>query len=143
VCTRKDNNKAEYLLQQRLKQPYYGFYGFVSGKITWGETTTETAARELKEETGLSAKLTLVGIEHKIDYSKNNKLLEDKFFFIFRGENTNGTLVKKFKGGKNIWLTKNKIHSIDKIFKDVQKIISVVNQNNLTFIEKKYKEETY
>jgi DNA-binding HxlR family transcriptional regulator len=48
VCgVRKSGRTRQYLVQQRLKQPSYGFYGFVSGKIKWGETVSETAARAL------------------------------------------------------------------------------------------------
>src|SRR3989344_9638979 len=38
VAIRMNAGKQEYLMQQRLKQPYYGFYGFVGGKSRWGET---------------------------------------------------------------------------------------------------------
>ena len=41
----------KFLFQERLKHPYYGFYGFPSGKIRWGETILQTAAPELKKET--------------------------------------------------------------------------------------------
>jgi len=67
-------DSTEYLIQQRLKQPYYGFFGLVTGKVRWGETTEETAKREFKEETGLSADFKLVGIEHKLDYSMEKEL---------------------------------------------------------------------
>jgi predicted transcriptional regulator len=143
VCMRKKGKTTEYLLQQRLKQPYFGFYGFISGKISWGETILETAARELKEETGLSAKLKLVGIEHKMDYSKDQNLLEDKFFFIVKGQSVKGNLIKRFKGGKNIWITRKKIISLDNLFKDIEKIISIVNKDKLTFVENKFIEEIY
>ena len=29
ICVRKNRSKTECLVQQRLKQPFYGFYGFV------------------------------------------------------------------------------------------------------------------
>src|SRR5690606_7035822 len=31
------NGKVHYLVQQRLKEPMYGYYGFVNGKIRFGE----------------------------------------------------------------------------------------------------------
>jgi len=85
VAIMKDHQKSKYLSQQRLKNRFYGYRGFVTGKIRWGEQLLETAARELKEETGLKAKLEFVGMEHKIDYAKEDKqILEDKFFYIIR-----------------------------------------------------------
>lgn len=143
VCIRKNGETTEYLMQRRLKQPYYGFYGFVSGKISWGETAFETAARELKEETGLTANLMFAGVEHKTDYSQDNEILEDKFFFIFKGTDPVGKLIRKFKGGKNIWMTYEQILNLDTLFKDVRKIISIVNQTKVVFEENKFIEKIY
>ena len=144
VCTtRKQAKTRQYLVQQRLKQPSYGFYGFVTGKIKWGETVSETAAREFFEETGLKAKLSLAGIEHKMDYPKQGEILEDKFFFIFRAENPKGRLTENFEGGRNVWLTRREILKLPDIFDDVLKIIGMVNQKNLVFSEAKYKVKRY
>ncbi|MDP3093752.1 MAG: NUDIX hydrolase [bacterium] len=144
VCAvRQHGETRQYLVQQRLKQPSYGFYGFVTGKIKWGETVSETAAREFLEETGLKAKLSLAGIEHKMDYSQRGEILEDKFFFIFRAENPKGPLTKNFEGGRNVWLTKKEILKLPDIFDDVLKIIGMVNQKNLAFLEAKYKVKRY
>lgn len=142
-AVRHKDGKKQYLVQQRLKQPYYGFSGFVTGKVQWGETVLETAARELKEETGLTGKLTLVGIEHKIDYSKENQLLEDKYFFVVRANNPKGKIKKVFKGGKNQWLTKNEFLKLPKLFGDVRTIIKMLDQNKLVFKEKRYTVQSY
>jgi 8-oxo-dGTP pyrophosphatase MutT (NUDIX family) len=144
VCAIRQRGKIrQYLVQQRLKQPSYGFYGFITGKIKWGETVDETAARELLEETGLKAKLSLAGIEHKMDYPAKGKILEDKFFFIFRAENPKGILAENFEGGCNVWLTEREILKLPDIFDDVLKIIELVNQKNLAFLETKYKVKRY
>lgn len=127
-----------YLVQQRLKQPFYGYHGFVTGKIRWGETVTETAKREFKEETGLDGEFNLAGIEHKIDYSQAGNLLEDKFFFIFRVVKLQGELVKSFTGGENIWLTKEKIKKLPKKFRDVMKILRILDQKGIVFWENKF-----
>jgi len=139
----KSGKTKQYLVQQRLKQPSYGFYGFITGKIKWGETVGETAAREFLEETGLKAKLSLAGIEHKMDYPKKGEILEDKFFFIFRAENPKGHLTEIFEGGRNVWLTRREILKLPDIFDDVLKIIKIVDQKNLIFFEAKYKVKRY
>jgi 8-oxo-dGTP pyrophosphatase MutT (NUDIX family) len=144
VCgVRKSGKTKQYLVQQRLKQPYYGFYGFVTGKIRWGEMAIETAAREFFEETRLKGKLSLAWIEHKMDYPAKGKILEDKFFFIFRAENLKGKLTENFEGGRNIWLARKQVLKLPDVFGDVLKIIEMVNQKNLTFLEAKYKEGKY
>lgn len=139
VCgVKKEAGKTYYLFQQRLKQPYYGYLGFVTGKIRKGETVFETAQRELWEETGLSGKLSLVGIEHKMDYSFEDELLEDKFFFIFAATETEGELIESFEGGKNQWLSESEIMKALGVFPDVIKILKMVQKKSLSFSEEKY-----
>ncbi len=137
-CLEQTGSQTRYLVQQRLKQPYFGFYGFLTGKAKWGETIIETAKRELEEETGLSGSLKLVGVKHKMDYSKENELLEDKHFFVFRVDDTKGGLLKDFKGGKNIWLTEEKILALPDLFDGVKETIDMVQANKLIFSETKY-----
>jgi ADP-ribose pyrophosphatase YjhB (NUDIX family) len=136
-------NNGKILMQQRLKQPYYGFHGFISGKIRWGERVEETAEREFMEETGLSATFKLAAIEHKMDYSSENTILEDKFFYIFRATQVKGKLVEEFEGGKNIWIEEKKISTLPDIFPDVFKIIEMVKAKQLTFYEEKWIVQKY
>ncbi len=107
AITRKRNGQTEYLFQERLKHPYYGYWGFPTGKIRWSETILEAAARELMEETGLTARHKLLGIYHEHSFQKESgELLEDKLFFVVRCTNVGGQLVENFEGGNNVWLTK-------------------------------------
>lgn len=147
-CLQIENGEKKFLVQQRLKQPYFGYHGIVSGKIRWGESIVETAKRELKEETGLVAKkINLVGIEHKSDYDKNGKLLEDKIFFIFLGFLPQGQLIKEFKGGKNFWMTKNEVQKLDKVFDDVSQVVKLFDSytpdKKLVFFENKFTVKEY
>jgi 8-oxo-dGTP diphosphatase len=106
VCLmiRRDDDKQ--LVQQRLKQPFYGYWGRPTGKIRWGETILDAAARELLEETGLTADLQYESIYHKMDYNQaTGELLEDKIFFIVGGTNPCGDLIEEFEGGRNTWMT--------------------------------------
>lgn len=106
VCLMISRNDGRVLVQQRLKQPYYGYWGRPTGKIRWGESILEAAARELLEETGLIADLTYQAVYHKRDHnSETGELLEDKIFFMVSCDKPKGKMIEEFEGGKNAWMT--------------------------------------
>ncbi len=106
----KDNQK-EYLLNKRLKQPFFGYYGFHTGKVRQGEAIMDAAKRELLEETGLRAKLHLAGITHYIDYSKEGELVRDIYFYVLNGYDPSGDLIglNKEEGLENRWMNEEEI----------------------------------
>ncbi len=130
--------QTKYLLQQRLKHPYFGYYGGVGGKLKIGETIVQAAHREFNEETGLSGKLTFCGVNHKTDFSKQGELLEDKLFFVFKATSLKGELVREFQGGKNIWFSLAEIKKLDKLFPDVLDKIKMIESKKIGFSENKY-----
>jgi ADP-ribose pyrophosphatase YjhB (NUDIX family) len=97
----RPDGSTEYMVQQRLKQPFYGRHGFMSGKIRWGETVVQAAERELLEETGLQADITVKCLYHKIDYTTEGRLLEDKHFYIVQASNPRGEMIERFDSGAN------------------------------------------
>ena len=143
VGIRQVNNVTEYLVSHRLKQPYYGFWGFVTGKIRWGETVLEAAGRELREETGLSGKVKMMGVKHKMDYDESGKLLEDKFFLVIKAWDLAGNLMDKFEGGENQWMTKDEILNLPDLFDGVLESIKLIDEKEIKFMEDKYKVKKY
>lgn len=98
--------RKEYLFQERLKNPWYGFWGIPSGKIRWGETIPEAAARELYEETRLTADVSFAGIYHEHTLLDDSALpQEDKVFFVMHCTNPKGRLMTRFEGGRNAWFS--------------------------------------
>lgn len=134
-----ENSEGKFIAQQRLKQPFYGFWGRPTGKIRWGETFLEAAARELLEETGLTADLKVAGFYHKMDYRRKEKtMLEDKLFVIVHGTNPQGELIVDDEGHHNEWLTNEELAAKGKVFESVPEITAMVKREHPGFMEQLY-----
>lgn len=134
-----ENDKGEFLAQQRLKQPYYGFWGRPTGKLRWGEKIVEAAARELAEETGLTADLQVAGFYHKMDYDKDtHDLLEDKIFVLVYGSNPQGELIVDDEGHHNEWLSDEDLAERGKVFQSVPEITAIAKAGGANFMEHTY-----
>ncbi|MEK7550764.1 MAG: NUDIX domain-containing protein [Patescibacteria group bacterium] len=115
-AVRKINGVTQYLVHQRLKEPFYGWCGSHSGKIRWGENPIDCAKREFLEETGLTGKFTHKGIVHYLHFHKDGRLLEDKYFWVYKIENTEGDLKESVPEGKNLWITEKEFRKLKNVF---------------------------
>lgn len=119
------------LMCKRSKNPYKGLSNLVGGKIESGETGTEAAYRELREETGISEEdvtlrhmmdftyhlqrcyvevyagrlkrdVAVAGDEHELYWSD----LEQNFFDVtlFAGEGNIGHMVEQVKLSRDLFL---------------------------------------
>ena len=132
------NSDGRHLQQERLKQPYFGYWGRPTGKIRAGETMIEAAARELKEETGLEADLTVLGFYHKLDYDVDGNFLEDKYFCVVRGVNPRGEMLLESDGQRNEWLTNEEFLAKEKNFGGLEELQDDIDAGRLFVFEKKY-----
>lgn len=93
---------------------------FYSGKICWGETVHETAARETLEETGLKTKPTdwqWRGVYHEIiRHTSNGEIVEDKLFYVMYNDKFSGKMIGEFEGGRNAWMTLDEVREDPKHF---------------------------
>lgn len=138
-----ENSEGKFLAQERLKQPYYGFWGRPTGKIRWGETMVGAAARELMEETGLTADLRVGGFYHKMDYDKDSgDMLEDKIFVLVHGTNPKGELIVEGEGHRNEWLSHEEFAQKEKAFQSVPEITALATGEHTGYYEKKYEYDT-
>ncbi len=93
------HNRSEVLLYTRLKNPFYGCQGFMTGKVQYGEEVNKTAKREFHEETNLTGSPELTAIRHYRVYDKSSKkLLEDKVMYIHIVDNPKGRLLSNDEG---------------------------------------------
>lgn len=125
---REQNGQIEYIFQERLKNPYYGYWGLPSGKIRWGETIIETARRESLEETGLEGDFKVMGVYHEHVLSEETgEMLEDKIFFVVLGTNMRGNLLDNFEGGHNEWMTFDLAKQKPKRFQSFEQEIEILD----------------
>lgn len=134
----RPDGATEYMIQQRLKQPFYGRHGFMSGKIRWGETVIQGAERELMEEVGLRADMTVKCLYHKLDYTTEGELLEDKHFYIVQALQPHGAFKERFDGGANHWYTREEIRDLDNRFPGIEEVIDHTLQDEILFWEEAY-----
>lgn len=135
-----DSGQVEYLFQERLRQPFIHFWGFLSGPVQWGEQVEEAAHRELYKQTGLQANFEVSGICRSRDYlSFDNHLLEDKLFIVMRADTPNGQLSNEWSGGNNAWLTLNALSSKPKVFSSDTAILDLLKAGKIyTSIDRLY-----
>ena len=139
IPVREKDGKTEYLVQKRLKQPFYDYYMFLSGKVRWGQSLKETSQRELQEETGMKAKdHQLIAIAHVTDFeAESGELLEDKIFYIFTAKDLEGEAASEFEGGENEWMTLEQISKLQKSLIEIDQFEEWLNTKQLKLYEYK------
>lgn len=81
TCTVIVLSKNKVLFIKRDHEPMKGAWALPGGYLTWDETVEQTAARELKEETGLTAgKLHLVGIRSDLSAGDERQNIDLYFY---------------------------------------------------------------
>lgn len=100
-----------YLIQQRLKEPFYGYYGFINGKVRYGDTSEDTAIRELQEETGLTGTPIHLCVYHKLRGPDRQHVTLDNYFFVYLVKDPIGELQDTAEG-KNFWKTAAEIRAL-------------------------------
>ena len=131
--------QKQLLFQERLKNPYFGYWGFASGKIRWGETIHQAASRELMEETGLTATTHILGLYHEHTYLKEtNELLEDKMFYVVHCVDVEGDLVVDFEGGHNAWMTMGEARKLEKKFTSFETELEMIEGKQGIWVEQKH-----
>ena len=142
ILEREFKGKKQYIWQKRLKEPYYGYYGFFTGKIKFGETVLEAGAREVKEETGLEAELEHKFVFHEMVYNHKGDILEDKYFNIIFAFNPKGKLTSTNEG-ENVWVSPEQMKTMTPIYHNELEIYDLFEKGQREFIERKYFIESF
>lgn len=131
--------REKYLVQQRLKEPYFGYKGFMTGKVKFGQTLEETARRELWEEMGVSGKFNFCYEIHEMVYDKKTgEQLEDKFFHIMECTEITGKHEKKTTEGLNRWVTEEQFRKMKPKYHNEDDLFTWFLEKDFGFKEQKY-----
>lgn len=133
-----ESKDGKFIFQERAKQPYFGYWGFPTGKIRSGETMIEAGARELMEETGLSADMRVVGVFHKLDYDDAGEFLEDKYLVLIHGTNPRGELVVNTETHTNYWMTPDEYNQQEHRFGIIEETMELLRSDHPFVRETKY-----
>ena len=121
------------LLQERLREPIYGYWGIVGGRIEAGRNLTETLEHELEEEAGLKANFEVKGLFVVKTY-ENHKLAYTHYHILVKAFNVNGKLKTKIKEGRNKWFKISDVPKL-KIFPDMPKLIEMAQRKGFSIVE--------
>lgn len=106
VIRERKDGEVEHLLSRRLRQPYLGKVGRLTGKVRFGETITAAAKRELYEETGLVAtEVVLEEVYHKLRHNPDEEYIQDVIFYTCFIKNPAGELITHTPHQENLWAT--------------------------------------
>ena len=98
----------EVIVQNRVK--YWTGITFPGGHIEKGESFTESAIREAKEETGLDIRNPKIcGTVHWCNKDTDSRYI----VILFRTTEFSGELIKETDEGKVFWAKKSEINSFD------------------------------
>ncbi|MFP2769020.1 NUDIX hydrolase [Oceanisphaera sp. KMM 10153] len=78
-------HRQQVLLVKRKYPPHAGHWGFPGGKLEWGETMAEGAARELLEETGIHAEMTAPFACYDVLVNGDNDVLAHHYVMVAVG----------------------------------------------------------
>lgn len=119
-----------FLFQSRQRHPYYGFYGFISGPVRWGEDLEVAARREFTKQTGLEATFCVKGFYRQKDHDiSSDSLLEDKLFAIVEAIPESKRLENIWPGGQNQWMTLDSYTRKEKRFPATDNVLTMLNDN--------------
>jgi ADP-ribose pyrophosphatase YjhB (NUDIX family) len=99
----RDGDK--WLYQERRKEPFYGYWGPISGKVNFGWNPCDCAVRDLKEEAGLDAQEMIPRSIQSIKTYENGKVLHHHLLHVFEAKKWSGELITQTHKAVNKFLT--------------------------------------
>lgn len=117
ACRKRKNTETdEFLASKRLRHPYYGKVGLLTGKVRFDETIEQSVLRELYEETGMQGKtVALISIYHKIR-TKGSTFVQNNIFYRHLITDLHGEFIARTEYQENFWATIEELNQRDDLF---------------------------
>lgn len=130
-----ENDKGEILMIRRTDNDNWALPG---GAIDLGESVTQAAVRETKEETGIDVEIAgLVGIysdpRHVIHYTSNNEVRQE-FSILLRGTAIGGETACSEESSAVEWIQLHKIQDLIMDRSMMIRVRDVVEANRCPFL---------
>lgn len=130
VCAQSDT-ATQYLVHQRKREPFYGYWGIGSAPVRRGISIEQCAADELKKQTGLEAKFAHKGLLRVIDKNPEGDVLEDKLFSLMYTTLAKPVQLADWKGGVSVWMSREEIFELSPLFPTTHQTISMIESGQM------------
>ena len=129
VVTSKVDDITYYLAHKRDREPFREYWGIMSAPLLRGMPVRDSAAKEFKKQTGLSASFSPIGFYRVIDQTPSGKVLEDKLFSLLFGTIEGTPTPQYWYGGTSAWLTRAELLAKEKLFPITAKTLEMAEQS--------------
>jgi len=117
-----------YLAHKRTREPFRDYWGIASAPMLRGVPIHDSAARELKKQTGISAVFTVAGLQRVTDTLPSGTVLEDKLFTLLVANLETLPVAHQWYGGESVWLTREQLLAKAKLFPTTRISLDMVEQ---------------
>jgi 8-oxo-dGTP pyrophosphatase MutT (NUDIX family) len=133
ICVIYDEVEDRYVFMERTKEPFFGYWCWVGGKMGFDEFVYETAKKEIFEETGLTCDLEFKGILSAKTYS-DGELSYNHQIFVVGGRNPVGELKTETREGRNFWLSEEEILE-KKVIPSIVDVLEIAKGDGFRWVE--------
>ena len=101
---------------RRDREPFHGYWGIASAPVLRGVPITDSAQRELKKQTGITARFRVAGSYRVIDTNCRGVVYEDKIFAVLVADVDSPITPHQWSGGVSEWMDRPTLLSKQKLF---------------------------
>lgn len=127
---------SKVLIHRRTREPYIGCISLVNGKMHYGESVAESAERELKEKTGLTADMKHVGMVY-LSYNEQGESVNHLLSHIFVGYDHKGELTST-EHSDPLWVEDDKVSELGSVLPGTIEILSLIKNSKDPFFFAEY-----